>query len=113
VEGQFLNMRLCSEWMQLNADTLYLTGGASRNEAIAQIAADVFQAEVRRLSLPGSVALGAALRAGLASGMDRAAMDTFFAQAVSGKAVQPDRDSAGVYESAAEDIRYLQQAAKG
>jgi xylulokinase len=113
VEGQFLNMRLCSEWMHLNPDTLYLTGGASRNEAIAQIAADVFQAEVRRLSLPGSVALGAALRAGLASGMDRTSMDAFFARAVSGKAVQPDPDSAAVYESAAEDIRYLQKAAKG
>ncbi|CAI8330207.1 MAG: Xylulose kinase [Opitutia bacterium UBA7350] len=63
VEGQFLNMKCCSEWMQLQPKTIYLTGGASKNDAIAQILADIFQVNVERLAVSGSVALGAAMRA--------------------------------------------------
>ena len=63
VEGQFINMKLRTEWMQLQPDVIYLTGGASKNNAIAQVVADVFQARVQRLFVSGSVALGAALRA--------------------------------------------------
>ncbi|MGZ0656475.1 xylulokinase [Coraliomargarita sp. W4R72] len=63
VEGQFINMKLRSDWMQLQPEVIYLTGGASKNDAIAQVVADVFQAKVQRLAVSGSVALGAALRA--------------------------------------------------
>ncbi|MFP4261532.1 MAG: xylulokinase [Opitutales bacterium] len=63
VEGQFLNMKLRTDWMRLHTDVIYLTGGASQNDAIAQIVADIFQAEVQRLAVSGSVGLGAALRA--------------------------------------------------
>lgn len=62
VEGQFINMKLRSYWMQLKPEVIYLTGGASKNDAIAQVVADVFQAKVQRLAVSGSVALGAALR---------------------------------------------------
>jgi xylulokinase len=60
VECQFINLQLCSEWMQLQPEVIYLTGGASANGAIAQVAADVFQADVERLSVGSSVALRAA-----------------------------------------------------
>ena len=63
LEGQFMNMKLRSDWMQLKPIVIYLTGGASQNSAIAQIIADIFQAKVQRLNLSGSVALGAAMRA--------------------------------------------------
>jgi len=63
IEGQFANMRLRSQWMRLEPELIYLTGGASGNDAIAQVAADIFQARVERLAVSGSVALGAALRA--------------------------------------------------
>lgn len=63
VEGQFVNMKLRSQWMQLEPEVIYLTGGASKNDAIAQVVADVFQAKVQRLAVSGSVALGAAMRA--------------------------------------------------
>jgi xylulokinase len=63
VEGQFINMKLRSDWMQLKPEVIYLTGGASKNNAIAQVVADIFQAKVQRLAVSGSVALGAALRA--------------------------------------------------
>ena len=108
VEGQFLNMRLCSEWMQLKPEVIYLTGGASQNDAIAQIVANVFQAGVKRLSVPDSVALGGALRAGLCSGdLDAKVMDAFFEEASSGALVEPDRELAEVYAAAAREIRDL------
>ncbi len=67
VEGQFMNMKLRTEWMQLQPEVIYLTGGASKNNAIAQVIADVFQAKVQRLEVSGSVGLGAAMRAACAS----------------------------------------------
>jgi xylulokinase len=63
VEGQFLNMKLRTDWMQLKPEVIYLTGGASKNDAIAQVIADIFQATVQRLAVSGSVGLGAAMRA--------------------------------------------------
>lgn len=63
VEGQCLNMKRSTAWMQLKTNTIYLTGGASKNDAIAQVVADVFQANVQRLAVSSSVGLGAAFRA--------------------------------------------------
>jgi xylulokinase len=68
VEGQFLNMQRCTDWMRLSPEVIYLTGGASKNDAIAQVVADVFQVRVERLAVSGSVALGAALRAASQTG---------------------------------------------
>jgi xylulokinase len=109
VEGQFLNMRLCSEWMQLSPDVIYLTGGASQNDAIARIAADVFQAEVKRLAVPGSVDLGGALRAGLATGeLSQGVIDSYFEKAISGNTVRANGATADTYNTAFEDVRRLQ-----
>ena len=63
IEGQFINMKIHTEWMQLKPDIIYVTGGASKNDAIVQILSDVFQAKVQRSDICGSVALGAAIRA--------------------------------------------------
>ena len=54
VEGQFINMKLRTDWMQLKPEVIYLTGGASRNDAIAQVAADVFQLQATRYQWLGS-----------------------------------------------------------
>ena len=111
VEGQFLNMRLCSEWMELQPEVIYLTGGASQNDAVAQIAADVFQAEVRRLSVAGSVALGGALRAAICDGkFTTGDLAGFFRKAASGKVLQPHGDTAGIYDKAASEVRELYPA---
>ena len=56
-------MKIHTEWMQLKPDIIYVTGGASKNDAIVQILSDVFQAKVQRSDICGSVALGAAIRA--------------------------------------------------
>ena len=63
IEGQFMNMKIHTEWMQMIPEIIYVTGGASKNTAIIQILADIFQAEVQRLEVSGSVALGGAIRA--------------------------------------------------
>ncbi|MGJ8677359.1 MAG: xylulokinase [Akkermansiaceae bacterium] len=81
LEGQFTNMWLHARWMGVEADTVYLTGGASVNHGIAQVLANVFQAKVQRIEVSGSVALGAAIRAVVACAVDlHAVTEAFFAQ---------------------------------
>ncbi len=97
VEGQFVNMKLRTDWMQLQTESIFLTGGASKNEAIAQIAADVFDAPVRRLAVSGSVSLGAAIRAAAGAGM--ASLDELeaaFCQPEPGS-IEPSPGAAEVY----------------
>lgn len=90
VEGQFINMKLRTHWMQLQPEVIYLTGGASKNDAIAQVVADVFQAKVQRLTVSGSVALGAALRAASQSfGLDLHELASQFCKPESGNTVGP------------------------
>jgi xylulokinase len=90
VEGQFINMKLRTDWMQLKPEVIYLTGGASKNDAIAQVAADVFQAKVQRLSVSGSVALGAALRAASNSlGLLLHNLESQFCKPEAGSTIEP------------------------
>jgi len=63
VEAQALSMRYHSDWIGEERSTIRATGGASRNVGILQVLADVFQAELRPLSVANSSALGGALRA--------------------------------------------------
>ena len=63
VEGQMMAMALHSRWMGVKPHLIHATGGASNNEAILQVMADVFDASVHRLPSSNSAALGAALRA--------------------------------------------------
>jgi xylulokinase len=107
VEGQFINMKLRTEWMQLKPEVIYLTGGASKNDAIAQVAADVFQAKVQRLAVSGSVALGASLRAASHSlGLDLDEMESQFCKHESGSTIKP-KAPIGVYTSASKVIEGL------
>lgn len=101
VEGQAINIKLCSEWMKLNAEVIYLTGGASKNDAIAQVIADVFQASVQRLAVSGSVGLGAAMRAAENSlGCSIKDLEEWFCQPEAGSTIAPQAE-AGTYDSLA------------
>ncbi len=100
LEGQFLNMRLHSEWMEVKIERIRLTGGASKNDGIAQLVADVFQAPVERLDVINSAALGAAIIAAAAAGHDFQSMQDVFCKATPGSTLQPDRLLGSVYESA-------------
>lgn len=100
LEGQFLNMRLHSQWMEVKAERIRLTGGASKNNGIAQLVADVFQAPVERLEVSNSAALGAALIAAAAAGENLADLQQTFCQASPGAALQPDPSLAPAYDAA-------------
>ncbi|HKK19665.1 MAG TPA: FGGY family carbohydrate kinase [Opitutales bacterium] len=105
VEGQAINIKLCSEWMQLKPEVVYLTGGASKNDAIAQVIADVFQAKVQRLAVSGSVALGAAMRASANSlRCDLDQLESQFCQPESGSTIAPQAD-AQAYDSLVRSFR--------
>ena len=56
-------MKVHSEWMGEKIKNIILTGGASQNDALAQVIADVFNAKIERLKVTNSAALGAAMRA--------------------------------------------------
>jgi sugar (pentulose or hexulose) kinase len=63
VESQFMSMKLQAEKHLPKVELIRLTGGASRNKAIAQIISDIFGAKVECISVSNSAALGAAMRA--------------------------------------------------
>jgi xylulokinase len=107
LEGQFLNMRLHSQWMEVKAERIRLTGGASKNNGIAQLVADVFQAPVERLDVSNSAALGAALIAATAAGHDLPELQRSFCHTSPGAELRPDAALAPVYESAMERFAAL------
>lgn len=63
IEAQMMSMKNHSSWMNVSPELIYATGGASRNNAILQVLADVFQARVCPGETGNAAALGAALRA--------------------------------------------------
>ena len=90
LEGQFLNMRLHSDWLGVEPEVILLTGGASMNDGIAQVVADVFNTPVARLEVAGSAGLGAAMRAAVACGEDLEALEAAFSAPIEGRRVEPE-----------------------
>jgi xylulokinase len=88
--------------MAVTPKRIRLTGGASTNNGIAQIVADVFQAAVERLAIPNSAALGAALIAATAGGHDLKSLQQTFCQSSAGSETKPDPTLAPVYQNALE-----------
>lgn len=105
LEGQFLNMRLHSQWIGEKAGLIRLTGGASQNDGIAQLVADIFQAPVERFAIANGAGLGAALRAAHACGHDLAALQATFCKPAPGSRLAPDPALAATYEQALEEYR--------
>ena len=107
VEAQFMNMKLRTDWMHLQPEVIYLTGGASKDNAIAQVVADIFQAKVQRLAVRGSVGLGAAMRAASHSlGKNLAELESVFCQPETNSEFVPQNDGA-IYEAAAQEFDTL------
>ena len=63
VEGQFLSMRLHCGNIGIQPSQILATGGASHNQTILQVMADVFGTPVYTAESPNSAPLGAAYRA--------------------------------------------------
>lgn len=61
VESQIMAMKLHSVWMNTPARVIYATGGASEDNTVLQVMADVFQCPVYRSGITKSAATGAAL----------------------------------------------------
>jgi xylulokinase len=110
LEGQFLNMRLHSQWMEVKAERIRLTGGASKNDGIAQLVADVFQAPVERLDVSNSAALGAALIAAAADGHHLEKLQQTFCRCSAGSTLAPDPALATTYQDALERFKMLLSA---
>ncbi len=110
LEGQFLNMRLHSQWMGVKVERIRLTGGASKNDGIAQVVADVFQSPVERIDVSNSAALGAALVAAAADGRNLQDLQKTFCVPAPGGTLQPDSTLAATYETALADFKVLLDA---
>ena len=100
VEAQMMSMRNHSTWMQQDPTRIHVTGGASANEEILKIMANVFQVPVRRQETTNGAAVGAVLRAAHAvtPGKDWDALSAPF-QESSHADVLPDPDTASLYDS--------------
>ena len=61
-------MKHHSDWIGESPETIRITGGASKNDGILQVFADIFNAELCRLQTANSAALGAALMAAHGAG---------------------------------------------
>jgi xylulokinase len=107
LEGQFLNMLLHSQWMEVQTERIRLTGGASKNDGIAQLVADIFQAPLERLDVSNSAALGAALIAAAADGHDLQELQEIFCKATPGTTLKPNPAYAETYQNALERFRTL------
>lgn len=105
LEGQFLNMRANSDWLGDAPQEILLTGGASQNDGIAQIVADVFQTPVRRLSVPDSAALGAAIMASCSAGHRLSELEAAFSAPDPAGDLLPNRELASTYEEALKSFR--------
>jgi xylulokinase len=102
LEGQFTNMKLRSQWLGVEPDTILLTGGASQNDGIAQVVADVFGKPVSRLAVTGSAGLGAAMRAAAATGVELADLEACFCRPVEGSTIAPREGCGAVYDEFAQ-----------
>jgi len=90
---------LHSKWMDVPVRKIRLTGGASQNDGIAGLVADVFQAPVERLVTGNSAALGAAMIAAASQGLEFSTLERDFSIS-SGPVIHPDRSLASTYERA-------------
>ena len=107
IEGQFMNMKVHTDWMQMVPKIIYVTGGASKNTAIIQILSDIFQADVQRLEVSGSVALGGAIRAAqhcLNHSLE--SLETSFCSN-SSEVIKPNGSHKELYTNAIEEIKSM------
>jgi xylulokinase len=100
VEAQALSMLRHSDWIGEKPSQILVTGGAAKNRGILQVLSDVFQAELRTLSVANSSALGGAVRAANAAGGHTfAELRERFSAPDSARSVRPTPGSASAYDA--------------
>ena len=86
---------------------IYVTGGASKNYAILRILSDIFQTDVQRLEVTGSVALGGAIRAAQhCLNFSLKTLEAGFCNN-SSELIHPNKSNKETYESAAKEIKSM------
>jgi xylulokinase len=99
LESQALSMRLHSSWMGETFTRIRITGGASNCVPFLQILADVFQAQIERISITDSAGLGAALR--VANAVAKLPFHELFEQfTAASEIIMPNPDNARIYNKA-------------
>ena len=63
IEAQISNMKINSDWTNIELKKIKVTGGGSKGDEICQIIANIFQTPVERFSVANSAGLGSAMRA--------------------------------------------------
>lgn len=104
LEGQFLNMRQHFSWLEVRPTRISLTGGASANDGIAQVIANVFGVPVDRLDVPGSAAVGAGMRAANALGVPLGELESKFSIPKEGSTIFPEEGAHSVYRRMLNDF---------
>jgi len=101
IEAQAVSSYIHSRWMGVNITSLYVTGGASVNEEILKVFANVHGCPVHRFETTNAAALGSALRAYQGHQPAIAWPDIVapFCQPVPGSAIQPDPSTRGTYDA--------------
>ena len=112
LEGQFLNMRVHSSWLGVDPERIYLTGGASENDGIAQVIANVFGVSVDRLDVPGSATIGAGMRAAHGLGEDLGKLEAMFSQPKEGRKIDPEIGAKDIYDTLIEQYQAFLVKAK-
>lgn len=99
VEAQMMAMKRHGEWMEIRPSVIYATGGASEDQAVLQVMADVFGCPAQPFAITKSAALGAALIAAQAVAGRKTWDDIVggFTRPSSALAVAPDPKSSAVY----------------
>ena len=106
VEAQTLSMKLHSEWIG-NFNTLRLTGGASKSPGLCQVFADIFQAEVEKIAIADSAALGAAMRA--ANACQNQSWESLYSQfTAANETIPPNQQTAVIYQKMLEKYRQFE-----
>ena len=118
VESQFLSLRLHSANIGLKPAAILATGGASANEGILKVMADVFGAPVSVGEQPNSGAIGAAYRAMHGWKCRKAGKFVPFADTLAGappfrKAMEPDRAAHAVYTKMLKRYEILEEKIVG
>lgn len=114
VEGQFMNMKLRSDWMSSKPKKIRLTGGASKSDGMARVASDVFNAKIERMKVGNSAALGAAMRAANGAGkISWQELADKFCKADEDKSVLPIAENVKIYEGCIQNFKKFLQEVYG
>ncbi len=104
-------MRLHSLWIGQNFKLIRITGGGSKSPGICQTVADVFSVDVESIAIPDSAALGSAIIAAAATGIESFSnLISIFAKPV--KTFKANLDNKAIYDRMLKKYKKLRKFLK-